>query len=184
MRTALLLALAAALAGCGADSAAGPAAEADSEPAGPPVVEVETAEALVDAVAAADAETTVLNFWATWCAPCRVEFPDLVRYDADVEGEGIEVRFVSLDAPDDLGMVRAFLDDHGVEEPSFLYTGQGDVTAALNPFVGGTVPITMILDGEGIVQHTHVGIMTYDEIQSTVATVRAGGDPSQPDARS
>lgn len=183
MRIVLLTVLAAALAGCGTDSAASPGAEADPEPAGPPVVEVEDAEALVDEVAATDAETTVLNFWATWCAPCRVEFPDLVRYDADVEGEGIEVRFVSLDSPDDLGMVKAFLDDHGVEEPSFLYTGQGDVTTQLNPFVGGTVPITMILDSEGIVQHTHVGLMTYDELQSTVATVRAGGDPTT-DSRS
>ena len=179
MRLALPLVLAAALAGCRADSAASAeAAGAPPEPDGPPVVEVATAEALVDRVDANEAETTVLNFWATWCVPCRVEFPDLVRYDASVEGEGVEVRFVSLDSPDDLGLVRAFLADHGVEEPSFLYTGQGDVTSQLNPLVGGTVPITMILDAEGIVQHTHVGIVTFDEIRDLVATVRSGGDPA------
>ena len=47
------------------------------------------------------------------------------------------------------------------------------MTSQLNPFVGGALPITMVLDGEGIVQDTHVGMMTYDELAETVATVRA-----------
>lgn len=178
---ALLALFALALAGCGADSEPDPAAagaETPSEADGPPVVNVATAEELVDDVDAMEAETVVLNFWATWCGPCRVEFPEFVRYDAEVEGDGIEVRFVSLDDPADLSLVRRFLVEHGVEESSYLYTGQGDVTSQLNPFVGGTIPITMVLDGEGIVQHTHVGLMSYDELKETVATVRAGGDPT------
>lgn len=183
----LLPLLLAAVMGCGVNSDGDAnAAEADAGASAdglppldePPVVDVASAEALVDDVEAMEAETIVLNFWATWCAPCRVEFPEFVRYDGEMDGEGVEVRFVSLDNPTDLSLVRRFLIDHGVTEPSYLYTGQGDLTSQLNPFVGGTVPITMILDGSGIVQHTHVGMMTYDDLAQSVATVRAGGDPS------
>lgn len=143
-----------------------------------PIVEVASAAALVDDLDALEAETVVLNFWATWCGPCRLEFPEFIEYDREMEGEGVSVRFVSLDQPTDLPLVKAFLAEHEVDDPSYLYTGQGDMTRQLNPFVGGAIPITMILDGEGIVQHTHVGRMSYDDLSETVATIRAGGDPS------
>ena len=140
-----------------------------------PIVEVADAAALVDQVAAMDADAVVLNFWATWCGPCRAEFPTFVRYDA--ETAGVEVRFVSLDTAEDLPLVREFLDEHGVSEPSFLYTGAGDLTTQLNPFVGGAIPITMVLDGQGIVQHTTVGTMSYDDLATQVAAVRRGATP-------
>ena len=172
--------------GCGADANAPDVIEADppadARTAGTPdvpLVEVASAEALVKDLDGLGAETVVLNFWATWCGPCRLEFPEFIRYDQEMDGEGVHVRFVSLDQPVDLPLVQAFLKEHDVTDPSYLYTGQGDMTSQLNPFVGGSIPITMILDGDGIVQHTHVGRMAYAELAQTVATVRAGGDPSQ-----
>ena len=169
---ALLLALAL-VAGCQPDASAETTAPGGADD-GQPIVEVASAEALVKDLDGVEADWVVLNFWATWCAPCRVEFPDFIRYDAEVEGSGIEVRFVSLDDPDQLAAVRAFLADHDVTEPSYLYTGQGDVTSALNPFVGAALPITMVLDADRIVQHTHVGLMQYPELKETVAKVQAG----------
>lgn len=169
-------------AGCGADvdtvdqATAAPDPPATDE-SGSPIVEVASAEALVDDLDGLEDETVVLNFWATWCGPCRLEFPEFIQYDKEMEGEGVAVRFVSLDQPSDLSMVKAFLAEHDVEDPSYLYTGQGDMTRQLNPFVGGAIPITMILDGDRIVQHTHVGRLSYEELVETVATIQAGGDP-------
>ena len=184
----LCAALLVALAGCATDpSEAGNTTTVVSNPDAPTppdveydevIVQVASAEALVDDVVEMDAETVVLNFWATWCVPCREEFPEFTRFDAEMQDEGVHVRFVSLDQPQDLNMVRAFLAEHDVADPSYLYTGQGDVTSQLNPFVGNAIPITMILSGDGIVQHTHVGRLTYDELVRTVQVVRDGGDPS------
>lgn len=175
MRLVLFLALGLIASGCGPDAAEADAADpAEARPVhDAPIVEVASAAALVDDLDGIGAETVVLNFWATWCGPCRQEFPEFIRFDREMEGEGVHVRFVSLDNPADLAMVEAFLAEHEVDDPSYLYTGQGDVTSQLNPFVGGALPITMVLDGEGIVQDTHVGMMSYDELVETVAAARA-----------
>ncbi|HEX9952688.1 MAG TPA: TlpA disulfide reductase family protein [Rubricoccaceae bacterium] len=171
--TRLLLALPlVALAGCGAGSTP-PAAPSD-------IVEVADASALVESVAGLGQEAVVLNFWATWCGPCRAEFPTFVRYDAEQAGQGVEVRFVSIDAATDLPAVRAFLDEHDVSEPSYLYTGTDDVTSALAMGVGGAIPVTMILDGQGIVRHVTVGAMGYDDLAEKVAAVRRGESPDAP----
>lgn len=167
------------VAGCQPDAAAEANGSGGADaPDGQPLVEVASAEALVNDLDGVEADWVVLNFWATWCPPCRVEFPDFTRYDAEMEGKGVDVRFVSLDDARDLPAVRAFLAEHEVSDPSYLYTGQGDVTSQLNPFVGAALPITMILDADRIVQHTHVGILQYPELKETVTTVRAGGTPS------
>ena len=179
MRLAVFLAavLAVPFAGCSPDSSAAPSDDASTteSPSGDSdVIEVTTAEALVKDLDSVEAETVVLNFWATWCGPCRMEFPEFIRYDQEMAADGVEVRFVSLDQPVDLALVHAFLDEHEIQEPSYLYTGQGDVTTALNPFVGNTLPVTMVLDADRIVRATHVGLMTYDELTETVASVREG----------
>ncbi len=142
------------------------------------IIEVADAATLVETVAALDKQVVVLNFWATWCGPCVAEFPELVRFDAEHAADGVEVRFVSIDTPTDLPAVRAFLDEHGVSEPSFLYTGQDDVTTALSMGVGGAIPVTMVLDGTGIVKDVTVGTIRYDDLAAKVAAVRAGETPS------
>lgn len=153
----------------GTDAAA---ANGASDAAGP-VVEVASATDLIRDLDALDAETVVLNFWATWCGPCRAEFPMFVAYGREHADDGVAVRFVSVDTPRMLDAVKQFLAEHEVTDPSYLYTGTGDVTSQLNPFVGGAVPITMVLDGEGIVQNTHVGAMTQNDLEEMVALSRS-----------
>lgn len=159
MRPFLILLFAAA---CGAGCAdAGGGAEA-------PIREIDSAEALVNDLDGQDARVTVVNVWATWCAPCRAEFPELVRLDAEREADGVEVRFVSVDDAEALPAVRTFLQEHGVDEPSYLYTGQADFAQQFDPFLGYAVPVTLVLDARGIVQSSRMGQVSYDEIDGMV----------------
>lgn len=138
------------------------------EPAGPELVSVDSAEAIVDDLDALAADAVVLNLWATWCGPCRVEFPDLVALDREREADGVEVRFVSLDDPDETAAVRAFLAEHDVQDPAYLYTGTADLAQQFDPFLGAAVPITIVLDGDGIVQATKLGVVSRDELDALV----------------
>lgn len=169
-RTILTVLCALALAACGTDPGE---ASADASTDGPLVVEVATADALVDDLATLGADTVVLNVWATWCGPCVAEFPIFVAYAA--EHDDVAVRFVSVDTPRDLDAVRTFLAEQQVADPSYLYTGPGDLPSQLSPlFGGGAIPVTMILDGDGGVQYTHVGAINRDELDRLVATA---GEP-------
>ena len=181
----LILGLAVALAGCQTDgdgltAAASPAAEnplqtgapGRAERAAPAVVEVESADAIVEAVRDVEADIVLVNFWATWCGPCRVEFPDLVRYDAEND-EGVEVRFVSVDLKPDSPLVQQFLDDHAVEDPSFLYTGPGELIGQFDEVVAGQLPVTLVFDGDGKLLKSHLGLLTYSKIDQLVADARS-----------
>jgi thiol-disulfide isomerase/thioredoxin len=51
-------------------------------------------------------KVTIVNFWATWCAPCRAEMPDLQTYYERHKSQGLEVLAISMDEPRDLAAVR------------------------------------------------------------------------------
>src|SRR5713226_9102751 len=66
------------------------------------------------------AKAVLVNMWATWCGPCREEFPGLVRVARKYEGQGLKVLLVSADTETDLPAVKKFLAEHGVEFPAYL----------------------------------------------------------------
>jgi thiol-disulfide isomerase/thioredoxin len=177
MRALLLLILLAPLApGCGPASEAPVDADpaALETPAEAHVVSV-TADALKEEIRAMDEDVVILNVWATWCGPCRSEFPEFVRYSRDTAGEDVAVRFLSVDESRQLAQVREFLAEHGVGGRTYLSAEGTDIVIALaapNRWTYG-IPVTLLFGPDGEVRDYWEGAVTYDFLQAKVERVRA-----------
>lgn len=96
----------------------------------------------------------VVNFWATWCAPCREEMPEFVATQARDGAKGVQ--FVGI-AVDDPGKVRAFAKELKLNYPA-LIGGFGAIE--LSKTLGNdlaALPFTIVLDRQGRVAHTQLG---------------------------
>ena len=90
----------------------------------------------------------VLNFWATWCLPCREEMQILVGIKAKYGARGVMVIAASADDPDRSAAVERFKRKHGLDFPIWI----GSTTEDLARFdLGNTLPATAIIDRDGTV---------------------------------
>lgn len=96
-------------------------------------------------------QVVVLNFWASWCGPCRLEAPVLAQVWQDYRGD--EVAFVGIAHNDVPQRAQDFVEGYGITFPNGLdVTGEIAQTYGLN-----AVPETFVIDGEGVVQAYHRG---------------------------
>lgn len=106
-----------------------------------------------------DGKPLLVNFWATWCDPCRDEFPDLVRIDADYKGR-IDFITVSLDdlAEIDRGVPK-FLFEMNAEMPAFLLksTDENAAIAAVSTDWKGGLPFSILIGTDGKTIYTKQG---------------------------
>ena len=109
----------------------------------------------------------MINFWATWCDPCREEFPDLVKLDDEFRGK-IDFRTVSLDYEEELKTgVPKFLAEMKAMMPAYLLvTPDADaaITAVSNQW-SGALPLTVIYSSTGELVYFRQGIIKSDAIR-------------------
>jgi peroxiredoxin len=108
----------------------------------------------------------VVNFWATWCTPCREEMPEFVTVQRELGGRGLQFVGIAIDEP---AKVRQFADEIGLNYPS-LIGGYGaiELSKSLGNKVGA-LPFTLILDRSGAVAHTQLGPLREAKLRSIVA---------------
>ncbi|HZH90691.1 MAG TPA: TlpA disulfide reductase family protein [Pyrinomonadaceae bacterium] len=117
----------------------------------------------------------LINFWATWCDPCRKEFPDLVKIDADYRGRGLEFILVSADDVSDIKTtVPKFLRQmRATSMPAYLLNA-ADTEAAIaqvDPEWGGELPATFLFDRQGKLAYRHFGIIKDAELREAINKV-------------
>ncbi|WP_369257877.1 TlpA family protein disulfide reductase [Geodermatophilus amargosae] len=113
-----------------------------------------------------DGQIAVLNFWGSWCAPCRVETPQFQEVFAEVRDEG--VAFVGLNVKEaDEQFGQAFVDSEGIEFPS-LYDPAGEVALAFRDYPANAIPSTIVLDREGRVAAVYTGEVSQDDLRAVL----------------
>jgi thiol-disulfide isomerase/thioredoxin len=145
---ATLLVAALAAGGCAPRGAPAPAAAVLPDSLRPVLVPVTAAQVLARA-GDGTAAVTVVNIWATWCGPCREEFPAM-RAAVAAAGDQARLLLVSADFDDEQPAVRGFLRAHGIRDTSFLKM-QADqpFIDALHSAWSGALPATLVLDRAG-----------------------------------
>lgn len=106
------------------------------------------------------ARPLLVNYWATWCDPCREEFPDLVKLDKQFRPKGLDMIAVSLDDLADIKTgVPKFLREMGATMPAYLLNtaDPDDVIKAVDPQWSGALPATFLYNEEGKVVFKHFG---------------------------
>lgn len=114
------------------------------------------------------AQPLLVNFWATWCDPCRDEFPDLVKLDQEYRAKGLQFVAISLDEVSEIKTsVPKFLQQVGATMPSYLLN-VSDPEPAIS-FVdsqwSGALPATILYDAQGQVAFKHFGRVKPEELR-------------------
>ena len=109
----------------------------------------------------------VVNFWATWCPPCRQEIPAFIRVQRNYADR---VAFVGI-AIDEAEQVRAFADELGINYPVFIGSSDAIELARSAGNAGGGLPFTVILDRHGQVAATRLGAMSESRLQQILADI-------------
>jgi thiol-disulfide isomerase/thioredoxin len=113
----------------------------------------------------------LVNFWATWCEPCREEYPDLVKIDSQFKSKGLDFVTVSLDDVGDIKTkVPEFLKDMHAGMPAYLLnTPDPDVAiAAVDANWSGSLPATFLMNKKGEVVYRHFGRIKPDELLTEI----------------
>jgi thiol-disulfide isomerase/thioredoxin len=116
----------------------------------------------------------LVNFWATWCEPCREEFPDLVRINADYQGRGLEFVTISLDDVMDIKTtVPQFLEEKHASMPAYLLNPSDPdaLVAVIDPTWGGALPATFLFDARGQIAFRQMGRVHVEELRAALEKV-------------
>lgn len=114
----------------------------------------------------ADARITLVNVWATWCAPCVKEFPMIVRLQRTYP-ESLRVIFISADFPEDRERAEAFLADQGVDWTSYFNTSpDDDLIRSLSSEWTGALPLTQVYAVDGTLRSEWSGEADYEDFEN------------------
>ena len=113
-----------------------------------------------------DGGIAVVNFWGSWCAPCRVETPQFQEVYTEVADSGVQ--FLGLNVKDQEQFAEAFVDSKGITFPS-LFDPKGEVALAFRDYPANAIPSTIVLDRDSRVAAVYTGEVRQDDLRAVLA---------------
>jgi thiol-disulfide isomerase/thioredoxin len=109
-------------------------------------------------------KVVLLNFWATWCGPCKVEIPWFNEFQQKYQDKGFVV--VGISADDTVEQLKPFVAEYKMTYPVLVGLGRDDVQEALGPVWG--LPTTLLISRDGKVCKKHMGLAQKAEFEKSI----------------
>ena len=106
----------------------------------------------------------LLDFWATWCGPCRFLIPGFIELYQEFGSQGLQV--VGLSVDDSVSELRPYVEEMGMNYPVLVGEGRLDVQEAYGPLIG--LPTAFIIDREGRICRSHTGFAEKELFEETI----------------
>lgn len=115
-------------------------------------------------------KAVVLNFWATWCQPCKIEMPWFIEFQNKYRGEGVEIVGVAMEDTDRKD-IEKFLKEMGVNY--LILLGKESVGEQYGGILG--LPTTFYIGRDGTIVEQHAGLISKSEIEEHIKKASASG---------
>lgn len=110
-----------------------------------------------------EGQVILLNFWATWCGPCKVEIPDLVKLHAKYKGRSFQVVSIALESGS-TKKIKQFAKKWRMNYPILI--GDYDVVRSYGGIRG--VPTTFLIDSKGYVKNMYLGPRSFRQFEKEI----------------
>ncbi|MBI5280937.1 MAG: TlpA family protein disulfide reductase [Candidatus Solibacter usitatus] len=121
-------------------------------------------------VAAARGKVLLVNFWATYCVPCRKEMPQLIALETRLRGQGFQLVTISADEPEQAVAAAAFIDKAKAPAPAYIRKAKDDdkFVNAIDPKWQGALPAWFLYDRNGRKVRSFFGEVNTAELEAAV----------------
>jgi thiol-disulfide isomerase/thioredoxin len=106
----------------------------------------------------------LLDFWATWCVPCKQEIPGFIELQKKYGDRGLQIIGLSVD--DSLNMAKTYATQMKMNYPILLAEGKEDILKAYDPIP--SIPVSIIIDRGGRIVSRHLGIASMDVFEKEI----------------
>jgi peroxiredoxin len=119
------------------------------------------------ALSAYRGKVILLDFWATWCGPCKIEIPGFVDLYTKYQPQGFVVLGVSIDDP--VAKLKPFATQFKINYPVLVGLGQDDLQDAFGPLVG--YPTSFLIGRDGTICTRHTGLAPKERFEREIKTL-------------